>query len=59
MKYIETNPKNIESFKETFLMFVKEIYENSNYKTKYENIIEQKKRKKKESQCIIFKWNFI
>ena len=54
MKYIETSPENIESFKETFLMFLKEIYENVNCETKCENKIIKKKRRRKKNQCIIF-----
>ncbi len=45
MNFIETNPENIESFNKTFLMFVKEIYENAKY---------EKKRRRKKNQCIIF-----
>ena len=55
MKYIETSPENIECFKETFLMFVKEILNvNANCETKCENKIIKKKRRRKKNQCIIF-----
>ena len=48
MKYIETTPENIESFNETFLTFVKEIYE-----IKKEMTVE-KKEKKEKNYCFIF-----
>ena len=54
MKYIETTPENIESFNETFLMFVKEILNVYGInEIIIENIIE-KKMKEKKNIYIIF-----
>ena len=50
MKYIESTPENIESFNETFLTFVKEIYEINGKK----EMTVEKKEKKEENYCIIF-----